>query len=110
MAETVYKNPDVLIEDRVKDLLERMTLEEKILQLTSIWLHFNSEKGEMAPTSFGGQRTDLDIDYFLNIGIGQITRPFGSQPIDPVKGADMVNRLQKRLMRDTRLGYPGHLS
>ncbi len=29
----IYKNPDVAIEDRVDDLLPRMTLEEKVAQL-----------------------------------------------------------------------------
>lgn len=32
----VYKNPSALIEERVKDLLSRMTLEEKIGQMTQI--------------------------------------------------------------------------
>jgi beta-glucosidase-like glycosyl hydrolase len=106
MSQPLYKNPQAEIYERVEDLMGRMTLEEKILQLTSIWLDFNPEKGEMAPTSFGGQTTDIDPDYFLNIGIGQITRPFGSRPVEPVKGAEMVNRLQKRLVEETRLGIP----
>ncbi len=103
----VYKNPNSPVEDRVKDLIGRMTVEEKILQLTSIWLTFDPDRGEMAPhTDELFPPEDFDIEYFLTTGIGQITRPFGSQPIDPIKGAEMVNRIQKRLMEETRLGIP----
>jgi beta-xylosidase len=83
-----------------------MTTEEKICQLTSIWLTFDSDKDEMAPHTDAMFPLDFDIEYFLTTGIGQITRPFGSQPIDPKKGAEMVNRIQKRLMEETRLGIP----
>jgi beta-glucosidase len=34
----LYKEPSKPVDERVKDLLKRMTIEEKILQLTSIWL------------------------------------------------------------------------
>ena len=36
-AEPLYKNPDKPIDARVKDLLKRMTLEEKVLQLQTVW-------------------------------------------------------------------------
>ena len=110
MTHILYKDPSAKIDDRVKDLLSRMTLEEKILQLTAIWLHFNPDKGDMAPSTFGenfdGQPDDVDIHYLLGVGIGQITRPLGSQPIEPKKGAEIINQLQKRLVEETRLGIP----
>lgn len=34
--ESIYKNPSVNMEDRIKDLLSRMTLKEKIGQMTQI--------------------------------------------------------------------------
>ncbi|MCP4753276.1 MAG: hypothetical protein GY866_20490 [Proteobacteria bacterium] len=106
MTEALYRNGKAAVSERVEDLLAKMTLEEKILQLTSIWMNLDPEKGGMAPNSFGGDSPDFDIEYFLGIGIGQITRPFGSRPIDPVQGAEMVNKLQKRLVEETRLGIP----
>src|SRR5262245_30645489 len=33
----IYKKPDAPLEQRVEDLLGRMTLEEKIAQITCIW-------------------------------------------------------------------------
>ncbi len=92
------------IDKRVADLLKQMTIEEKIAQLTSIWLHFNPNTGVVSP--HGDQTIDFHPEYYMRSGIGQITRPFGSQPIDPVKGAKMVNDLQKKLVEDTRLGIP----
>lgn len=110
MSIPLYKDPSISVEDRVNDLLEKMTLEEKILQLTSIWMSFDPEKGEMAPSIMGEDLDEnagkVDIDYYLRTGIGQITRPFGSRPIDPVKGAEIVNRIQKRLIEETRLSIP----
>ena len=78
----------------------------KINQLVSIWLNFDPEKGEVAPSAFITPEVEYDMEYYLDNGVGQITRPFGSQPIDPVKGAEMVNTLQKRLVENTRLGIP----
>jgi beta-xylosidase len=96
MSQPLYKNSQATIDERVEDLMGRMTLEEKILQLTSLWLDFNTEKGEMAPTSFGGQTPGIDLDYFLNIGIGQITRPFGSRPVEPGLWMTTSRNLMKR--------------
>jgi beta-glucosidase len=110
MTQPLYKDPSKPVNERVKDLLNRMTIEEKILQLTSIWLSFDPEKGEMAPTIMGDDldknASGLDIDYYLKSGLGQITRAFGSRPVDPVAGAKTVNRIQKRLRDETRLGIP----
>jgi beta-glucosidase-like glycosyl hydrolase len=39
-------------------------------------------------------------------GIGQITRPLGTQPIDPVDGARRLADLQRDLVARTRLGVP----
>jgi len=46
------------------------------------------------------------VEFYLKTGVGQITRPFGSRPVDPVRGAEMVNDLQKRLREESRLGIP----
>ncbi len=110
MSIPIYKDPAKSVDERIRDLLAKMNLEEKILQLTSIWLAFDPEKGEMAPAIMGddldANAGKVDIDYYLRAGLGQITRAFGSRPIDPVAGAKTVNRIQKRLMKESRLGIP----
>ena len=37
VSAAIYKNPDVKIKDRVSDLINRMTLEEKVAQMLCIW-------------------------------------------------------------------------
>ena len=110
MSTPVYKDSAKSTHERVKDLLDKMSQEEKILQLTSIWLSFDPEKGEMAPSIMGDDLDEnagrVDIDYYLRTGLGQITRAFGSRPIPPVTGAETVNRIQKRLIEESRLGIP----
>jgi len=105
MSDTIYSDKTRNLEDRIQDLLSRMTVEEKILQLTSVWLNLDPESGEVAPNQMM-MPENFNPEEVMKNGIGQITRPFGSQPIDPVKGAEMVNMLQKRLVETTRLGIP----
>jgi len=107
MRTPAYQNVTKSVEERGRDLLSRMTVDEKIAQLTSVWLRFDPEKGDVAMSPFGGtEPDDIDPEFYLKNGIGQITRPFGSQPIDPVEGAKRVNHFQKRLIEETRLGIP----
>ncbi len=102
-----YRDARRPTEERVADLLDRMTLEEKAAQLTSVWVSLDPEKGEVAPSnfSFGLGRAEDPWQQMAH-GIGQVTRPLGSQPIDPADGARMVNMIQRRLIGETRLGIP----
>jgi len=101
MSNPIYKDRTRSYDERTKDLLDRMTIEEKIAQLTSIWIQ---RTGGVSPD----QNTEdaADLTEQIRHGIGQITRPFGSHPIDPVEGAKMVNELQRKLVEETRLGIP----
>lgn len=48
--EIIYKNPDAPIDDRVGDLLSRMTLEEKVLQLSQYVLGNNDNINNIGET------------------------------------------------------------
>ena len=102
-----YKNPNQPIEVRAADLLNRMTLDEKIAQLHAIWL-FLSEDGqhEVRSDRFTGQSDAAAINETLKHGLGQITRPLGTRNVDPAQGVRALNKLQKYLVEDTRLGIP----
>ncbi len=90
---------------RARDLLGRMTREEKIAQLCSVWLTLDPAGGEFAPMqAFGAPPGDPARD--LRHGIGQITRPFGSRPIEPRAGVRVLNAFQRHLIESTRLGIP----
>lgn len=100
-----YKNANLPVEERVADLIPRMTLEEKVAQLTSTMpmLGFGSD----AETSFidkDGKFVSERASKFLEHGIGQISRPGMSR--GPREMAEFTNTVQKWIIENTRLGIP----
>jgi beta-glucosidase len=97
-----YKNPRLPIEERVNDLLGRMTLVEKVGQMISLWKQRELilKPGTASPDMEGLRKHCSD-------GIGQITRPSDlSGGLDPVAMAELTNALQKFFIEETRLGIP----
>ncbi len=92
-------------EARVDALLDELTLEEKLAQLIGIWVGASSEGGEVAPHQ-NDMIDDIDIDSLLPTGIGQLTRPFGTAPVDPALGALSLQRTQERIVASGRFGIP----
>src|SRR5512135_1010477 len=85
------------VRDRVADLLDEMTLDEKLAQLGSYWFYELQTRGELDQGK---------IDARLRHGIGQITRIAGASTLDPVRAAKAANRLQRYLVEHTRLRIP----
>ncbi len=85
------------ISHRIDDLLARMTLDEKLAQLTSCWMYELLTDRALDPKK---------IAVRLKHGIGQITRPGGGSGMPPEKVARMVNQIQRFLVEQTRLGIP----
>jgi beta-glucosidase len=104
-----YKDSRVAIPARVDDLLARMTLDEKIVQITAIWddkTKIFDAKGEFDPAK---------VAALYPNGIGQFARPSDAKgPASPreVPGRDvratvrLVNALQRYQVERTRLGIP----
>jgi beta-glucosidase-like glycosyl hydrolase len=102
-----YKDASLPVSKRVSDLLSRMTLEEKIAQMHAFWLIL-SEDGKHIPRFddfTGGADADM-MNKKLKNGLGQITRPLGSHSVDAKIGVRALNRLQKYMIEETRLGIP----
>src|SRR5215468_3255046 len=99
-----YKNPSLPVEQRVADLLSRMTLEEKVAQLVCLW----SGKPQVSPPNdFSTDRGAFSPErarVVLKNGIGQISRQ--RERKDPRESAVFANALQKFLVEQTRLGIP----
>ncbi|AWB89909.1 glycoside hydrolase family 3 N-terminal domain-containing protein [Salinibacterium hongtaonis] len=90
---------------RVAALMAEMTLEEKVAQLYGVWVGASAEGGEVAPHQH--DMTDsVDLDALLPLGLGQLTRPFGTAPVDPALGALSLVRTQERIVAGSRLGIP----
>jgi len=82
---------------RVQDLLARMTLEEKIGQIGSVWVYELLDDQSLNPAK---------VQAHLAGGIGQITRLAGASSLDPTGCAELANQLQRYLVEETRLGIP----
>ena len=93
--------------DRVATLVAAMTLEEKIAQLYGVWVGASTSGEEVAPhqNDFVDD-TEIDLDALLPSGLGQLTRPFGTAPVDPAVGALSLARTQARIIAAGAHGIP----
>ena len=75
-ASAPYKNPSLPVDARVKDLLGRMTLEEKVAQLGSTWQNHGSHVPEQAYfVSADGNIDVVKAEAMLKRGLGEFSQP-----------------------------------
>lgn len=105
-----YQNPQLSVEERVNDLVSRMTLEEKVGQLrcTLAWNYYTIKGKDVVPSEL----------FKKDIAEGQIGMLWGTYRADPWTqkslengltpelAAKAGNALQKYVMENTRLGIP----
>ncbi|MDT0277120.1 beta-xylosidase/alpha-l-arabinosidase [Blastococcus goldschmidtiae] len=101
-----WRDPGVPPEDRVADLIPRMTLEEKIAQLYGVWVGIDATEGEVAPHQHEMAAAPVDWEELIRNGLGQLTRPFGTAPVDPLVGAKGLAESQRQIMSAGRFGIP----
>ncbi len=103
-----YKDPAVPLEQRVEDLLGRMTQDEKIAQLTTIW----TQKNQLLDRA--GRFDPAAARRLYPSGIGHFARPSDLQQVgsplvvphrDVQQTIELVNAIQ-RYAQSTRLGIP----
>ena len=92
-----YKNPDLPVEERVEDLLSRMTLEEKCAQLC----------GDLAASFIRDGKLDKDLlrEKFKD-GHGRFTQYSLVGLADPEQIAKISDEVQDFFVNETRLGIP----
>ena len=112
----LYKDASQPTARRVEDLLARMTLEEKVAQLVTIWEH----KGKIQTPAgdFSPEKASAEFPH----GLGQLARPSDKRGVTQTNAAagatagavnrtaretaDYINAAQRWAMERTRLGIP----
>ena len=92
--------------ERVADLLSRMTVREKLAQLYGVWVGADGESGAVAPHQHDVASTPPDFEALIADGLGQLTRPFGTAPVQPLLGARALARSQRQIIAAGRFGIP----
>ncbi|CAL9479012.1 Beta-xylosidase [Streptomyces sp. enrichment culture] len=100
-----WRDPALPTAARVEDLLARMTLEEKTAQLYGVWVGAATDGAGVAPHQHD-MTVDYDWDELITHGLGQLTRPFGTAPVDPEAGARSLASAQRRIAAAGRFGIP----
>ncbi len=100
-----YRDPKLPVEQRVADLLSRMTLEEKVAQMEGAWENrqFFSDPKTLFVDGDGNFLPD-HAAVLLKYGLGEISRP--SEKRGPRQMATYTNTVQKWVKENTRLGIP----
>jgi beta-xylosidase len=102
-----WRDPARPADERVADLLRRMTLGEKIAQLGSIWLGASGDGDGVAPMQDQFFTHDQPpFEDLVKNGLGQLTRVFGTRPVDAAAGMSALAALQARIVDANRLGIP----
>ncbi|WP_328370708.1 glycoside hydrolase family 3 C-terminal domain-containing protein [Streptomyces sp. NBC_00445] len=102
---SLWSDPTVSVTARVDALIDAMTLQEKTAQLYGVWVGASDQGGEVAPHQHDMEEA-VDLDALLPDGLGQLTRPFGTVPVDPALGALSLARTQRRIAATNRFGVP----
>ncbi|PQV50206.1 beta-glucosidase [Jejuia pallidilutea] len=96
-----YKNPKLPVEERVQDLLSRMTLEEKFWQMFMIPGDLSIGKDKLKHGIFGFQisskgKNDNAAEQIMDYGSTGSAQDMANE----------INALQKYFLEETRLGIP----
>jgi len=92
-----FRDPAATVDDRVADLLDRMTLDEKVAQLGGVWI-----TDLVSPDGFQEERAARKLQN----GIGHVTRIGASTGLRPAESAALMNSVQRFVVEKTRLGVP----
>jgi beta-xylosidase len=105
-AASRWRQTSLPAELRVADLVDRMTLPEKAAQLYGVWVGADADGGGVAPHMHENLPEAIDFEALIPRGLGQLTRPFGTAPVDPARGALSLARAQRRIAAANRFGIP----
>ncbi|MGW7605736.1 glycoside hydrolase family 3 N-terminal domain-containing protein [Streptomyces sp. NPDC054766] len=100
-----WTDPALPVSDRVEALLARLTLPEKVAQLSSAWEDVEPAGPEVAPGTSIFDRVG-DLAETARHGLGQLTRPYGTLPRPALEHSRALAERQRQIVRQSRLGIP----
>jgi beta-glucosidase len=111
MTQPKYKQSALPPETRARDLLARMTLEEKAAQMMCVW---QEKSAKLVDANGDFDFAKAKVAFKKGHGIGQVGRPSDadSKPTDagigksPRATAELTNAIQKFFIEHSRLGIP----
>ena len=104
-ADGIWRDPSRPAAERVAGLLAMMTVEEKLAQLVSVWLRVDGDAGA-APMQDQFATGLPPLPELARHGLGQLTRVFGTEPVDPAAGISTLSQWQAEVAAANRFGIP----
>ncbi len=105
-ARARWTDPTLPVAERVAELMSVMTVEEKLAQLVGAWVGMPDAGLDVAPDQHSFTGTLPPRDVLLRNGLGQLTRIFGTFPLEPAEGVRQLAELQQDLLDRCRLRIP----
>jgi len=105
----VWQDATRSADERVEHLVEQMTLEEKVAQLVGVWVGADASGGGVAPHQADMSGNVPSWEHVIRDGLGQLTRPFGTAPVDPASGARSLAASQRDIVARSRFGIPAQV-
>ncbi|MDQ0826989.1 beta-xylosidase [Arthrobacter sp. B2I5] len=107
---TVGKNPGEHAQGpSIDDLVLHMTLEEKLAQLAGVWVNASTDGDSVAPLQNEMAGDSRSWEEMIASGLGQITRMYGTVPLEPLEGARRLAAAQEQIMAASRFRIPAQV-
>jgi beta-glucosidase len=106
LSTETWRDPAAAAADRVRDLLARMTVREKVAQLSGLWVNIDAASGAVAPHQHESVASAGPWETLIADGVGQLTRPYGTAPVSSADGARALASSQRQIIAAGRLGIP----
>ncbi|THV36417.1 beta-glucosidase [Glycomyces buryatensis] len=95
--------------ERAAALVAEMTIEEKAGQLVGLWVGADASGGDVAPHQSDMSKDAPSFADVIADGLGQLTRPFGTKPVQAELGAKSLARAQQQIVAANRFGIPAQV-
>lgn len=95
--------------DAVERLIREMTIEEKAAQLVGVWVNASTDGDSVAPLQSQMAGDARSWEDMISQGLGQITRMYGTTPLEPDAGARRLAAAQEQIMAASRFGIPAQV-